>query len=489
MYLFLLNYPKYIKPIINLKKEKENKDLKFNTFINYEKVVKKFNHAILKNKKIIEVKNSVLNASKVNFADLTEGILYSYKDTYYFAPDNINDKYGEKINDFKILGQNFIKIKKNQKFDKLGSTMFGSDIYLKIKNLGYCERQNITYKMRLGILYRLYDILEYGGSFYTAIMDYCDIKEIEYVYLLSLLFENLIFIGGGHVQCYNYLGEGRISKKEFKKILEDSFYIHPKPHLNLLINYLKESFENKIKDMNMLMKYKYQKYIDISFEFILSSIMETSVDSSILKNIENNFRRDFDIQKNTEWMIQLIYKTKKNTVQQIINILNLFDIKMTNFKYLQIGMSYGAFSKLILENSRPEAFLTIIDKEQKSIWENDGFNYLTQNGFKNFECLYEDTFYALPQLLKLYHPLSFSFIFIEKPLPFDYMINLLVYINSLLGRFGVLMFDKMMNINMFKVYDFIDKNYKHFKKIENKDDIMIYIKNDEDIRTPFDFIF
>ncbi len=488
-YLYVLKYPKEIRPEIEERKDKENKELNFEPILKLEDQKKKLDDTLNeKNKfKIKDIQTKIKASERVQFASLQQGILKSYKNCYFFSPYSIHDIYGLKIKELSKDGKN-IPIEIGKKYKKLGSTMLGEKIYKEIQKYDYCKRNELTLKVRIGILYRLYDLLELGGTFYTSILTICDIDEIEYVYLLSLLFDTIIMIDKYHIQCYQYLGEERITKRDFKEKMYKPFHIHPKPHIHSLLNYVENLSEYQFDMYKLLIKGKYKKYEEKSLEYILGSYMEVSVDNPSIKVVENNFLRDYQIQLNTSLIVDLILSKKKDTVKELKNILNLIKIRYVGYRYLQIGMSYGAFSKIILENSNSNSFLHILDKDQKLIWDNQGIQYLHDNGFKNFECIYEDSFVYMPQILKDFHPLSFSLIFIEKPFTFDIMMNFMVYIQLLLSRFGFLVFDKMININMFKVYEYIDKNYKHFERIPNKHGIVIYRKIDEHPQSEYEFV-
>lgn len=489
-YLFVLKYPRDIKPDIVEKKDKENKELNFQTLLKINKNKKILEDSLNEKEKIKikDIESKIKASERVQFASLREGILKSYQNCYYFTPYSIKDIYGSKINQLS-KGEQSLQIEKGKKYRKMASVMLGEKIFKEIRKYDYCKRNELTTKVRLGILYRLYDLLEIGGSFYTSVLTVCDIEEIEYIYLLSLLFDTIVMIDKYHIQCYQYLGEERISKKEFKERLYKPFHIHPKPEVDSLFSYFENLSLHQLDLYKLLVKGKYKKYEEKSLEDIISAYMEVSVDNPSIKVVENNFLRDFQIKLNTSMMIDLILTKKKDTVKELKKILNIIQTRHTNYRFLQIGMSYGAFSKVILENSVSNSYLYILDKDQKMIWDNQGIQYLTDSGFKNFECIYEDSFVYIPQLLIDFHPLSFTFIFIEKPFTFDIMINYMVYIQLLLVRFGYLIFDKMININMLKVYEFIDKNYTHLERIPNEHGIVIYRKIDEHPQTEYDFVF
>lgn len=489
-YLFVLKYPRDIKPDIVEKKDKENKELNFKPLLKMNKNKKILEDSLNEKEKIkiIDIQSKVKATGRVQFASLHQGILKSYQNCYFYTPNSIKDIYGSKIKELSKDGQS-LQIEKGKKYRKMASVMLGEKIYKEIQKYNFCKRNELTTKVRLGVLYRLYDLLEIGGSFYTSVSTICDIKEIEYIYLLSLLFDTIVMIDKYNIQCYQYLGEERISKKEFKEKMYKPFHIHPKPKVELLFNYFEDLSLYQLNMYKLLVNGQYKKYEEKSLEDIVSAYMEVSVDNPSIQVVENNFLRDFQIKLSTTMMNNLILTNKKGILKELKKILNIIQTKHTNYRYLQIGMSYGAFSKVILENSRPDSYLYILDKDQKMIWDNQGIQFLIDSGFKNFECIYEDSFEYMPQLLKDFHPLSFSFIFIEKPFSFDIMMNFMVYIQLLLGRYGYLMFDNMININMLKVYEFIDKNYTHLERIPNEHGIVIYRKIDEHPQTEYDFVF
>ena len=245
-YLFVLKYPRDIKADIVEKKDKENKELNFQTLLRIKKNKKILEDSLNEKEKmkIKDIESKIKDTEKVQFADLKQGILKSYQNCYYFTPYSIKDIYGSKINQLSKDAEQSLQIEKGKKYRKMGSVMLGEKIFKEIRKYDYCKRNELTTKVRLVILYRLYDLLEIGGSFYTSVLTVCDIDEIEYIYLLSLLFDTIVMIDKYHIQCYQYLGEERISKKEFKERLYKPFHIHPKPDVESLFSYFVYKFKS-----------------------------------------------------------------------------------------------------------------------------------------------------------------------------------------------------------------------------------------------------
>ncbi len=489
-YLYDFKYPPDIIPSIDFKKDEEDKKWKkekFKTFYNYNKIIdkkyKKKNKKYEKNSKKEDIKRILKIATQNKLGPMTQNIITEIEPenipTIQIKPKILNDSFEvSEDSDVEIFfKQEKINVKENQKFNILKSMMVGNEIHNLIRKYSYCKREEITFKYKMLIIYQLYEYLEIGGQFLTVNTNFCTIESINYIYLLSLLFERIILIDGSRINGYGFLGVKGVPIYKFKELLlNKKFYIHPKPHLNSMIRYIQNHYEERMKMGSLIDNCKYSKYIDESFYQVLSGYMETSLDSKKIKIILDNFLLYLKIQKTPQWIVDFMKETRKKEIKQLDIILNGESRQIFMNRILKIGMSYGMYEEELL-NMKNNIKIKIISKEQNNYWEKVGIDYLESKGFKdNIELISEDIFYALPKLLQNYGEDSMDLIFIEEVLSIDKMIYLWMHFGLMIRMFGFIIFDKMVNLTLYNFFDFINKNYPTFKKMETNSGFVIYKK-------------
>ena len=480
-YLYEFKYPPDIIPTIDFKKDTEDRRLKkenFDIFHDYNKnIVKVYKRNNTKGK---DIKRKIEIAEDNKLGPLSQNILSFVEPenipTIHVSFQDLQNSFDTSIDDVFIeLKQERIELKEKNKFDNLKFMMMGEKVYKLVRNYKYCDREKMILQYRLKVIYQLYDYLKIGGNFITAHMNICSVEQINYIYLLSLLFDRIILIDGTIVHCFGFLGEKGVSRDKFLTLSNQKFYIHPKPNMESMVHYIRENIIYRMKKKKLLEDHKYQKYIDDSFDRILSAYMETSLDSKKIKIVLDNYLLYLKMQKTQEWIINFMRDTRKKEIDYIHSLLNDVQIRYMS-RILKIGMSYGMYEEVFLK-AKPGLQLKIVSKDQNNYWEKVGIEYLESKGYKDqIELMNEDIFYALPKLLQNYGESSMDIIFIEEVLSIDKMIYLWMHFGLMIRMFGLIIFDKMVNPTLYNFFDFINKNYPTLKKIETDSGLVVYKK-------------
>lgn len=370
----------------------------------------------------------------------------------------------------------------NQKFHKLITTMVGGQIYEDLlKNKTYCERSTLMEKLRLNILYSLFDSLEKGGDLLMAhIYNICDCTTIEFFYLCSLLFEKvtILYFDDFFIYCQNFRFENRISQKDLKKIIAKPFDIQPKTDYTQLISFLNQSALQKIQHINFLLNQQYDEYLYLYTMDLIQKAENFKMDSTFILKIQKKlieiFRNVF-IQNKFVKIHSAIKGEEGKSIQQFI--------QKNNFKKcLEIGMAFGISAFYILTSS-PQVHLTSIDPFQSTDWESSGKKLLKQTGLdKNHTLIEELSYVALPKLLEKHGEESFDFIFIDGNHLFDYTLIDFFYSDKLLKVGGILLIDDALHKGVAKCVKYIDTNYHFMKRVPSTRTQAAYLKTKKDDR-------
>lgn len=217
---YMFEYPFDIKPEIKYSKNIKIKNKIFQKYQKLENYITKF----YDDDKLKEITK---NINLITQAPEKDAILYlslPYKfPVMMFEKYDINIKKDRPII-YDPYKNTHIKVSKT-KFKALKTNVFSTEVYYYLHQYKGCDKHDKSYMHRLKTLYFLYDYLEVGGMYYTNIKSFCDLKEMEFIYVLSLLFRKVYFIGFEHVYCIDFLGEERISKKEFETLLKKKLFI------------------------------------------------------------------------------------------------------------------------------------------------------------------------------------------------------------------------------------------------------------------------
>ncbi len=459
---YLLEYP--LNEEYELKIDNKNKkfgELKiFKSYSENKKKINKIKNSDLDAKnKISKLEKDVRNTKKIN-GELYDKFLFNlinesigiYPNSLEFKDINIFDFYKLKEK---------ISLKKNEKFKKISFLMFGEEIYKIMHKLDYCTREEKLFNLKISALIKLLDVLELGGMYISTILDYCSMRTINLVYLMSLLFEKILIINGEYIVGYGYLGEKRIKKENLEKLYDNNFDIEPKVNYDNLIKYLKNYFTYLNDIMNDLLKNKTKDYINKNFEDAINGIIQKDVNSKYLKEMMYNFENNFQIKKDNKWLYKMIEENKKDFCKVLQKLIK--DNSIQNC--LEIGFGLGVISNCIL-NSRKDLLLLSIDNQQKEMWNNDGIKFIKNKDRFN---LYEERFIeSIVEIKNKYGEQYFDLALIDRCESFERMLLEVFFIKKLLRMNGYLVFDNMYSISYFKIIDYIDNNFKDLEKIENK---------------------
>jgi hypothetical protein len=152
-------------------------------------------------------------------------------------------------------------------------------------------------------------------------------------------------------------------------------------------------------------------------------------------------------------------------------------------RILQIGMDNGNWSVFILTffkflyHESDELYKLIsVDPNQIKEYKNIGIDNLKNLNLLKYHKLVDD--YSFIYMQKLIDKNKFyDIIFINEWVSYDYALTDIFNSLKILNTGGYLIIDGLLNIDIHKITDFIDNNYKTFKKINmGNTNIAIYLK-------------
>ncbi len=503
---FYLEYPFDLKPKITYTKDNSLKKNKFTIFKKYGKIKEDIK------KKEKENKNTLLLNTLELEKELISIDFNKLKILLPFHKENYAYLFVDKLNFNVLKDKPILKTKEkealNGKFKLIKNTMLSIETYLDIKDKNYCEIQKITYQHRLKMYYYLYDNLQIGGNLFTAFMDYCSVEEINLIYLLSLLFKKVIFVGFGHVQCMDFLGETRISKENYLKIIQSkNFKIEPKPDVDKLISYLQKQCKIEYDIQLLIFNKKKSQYLKKIYEKTFKFILDFNVSSILLDRLIKNyifFNEKYHqtsnakkIKKNylnktlkiENYLFQLIkknkaiqYKTLSSIYQKIFKDNYFFDTNILQIGF-DYGLNYNIFINLLNKLKKKYTYnYCIIDENiHNNSLKSNILNKIKTNNNELF--IYEESpILALPKILNKFFKQSFRFIIIDKIYTLEILMNSLIFINVLLKELGFLIIINSPSPIIQDFIHFIENNYLHYTKIENKNNILVFKKEGDDKR-------
>jgi hypothetical protein len=163
-------------------------------------------------------------------------------------------------------------------------------------------------------------------------------------------------------------------------------------------------------------------------------------------------------------------------------IYNLIITNRLN-KCIQIGMEYGITTIYILlglNKLKLKSNLITIDEYQKSRWNNFGIKLVELNNLTKLYSFYEEPSYiALPKLLEKD---TYNMVFINGWNTFDYILLCIAYASILLDVDGFLILNNKYSSTVNKCIKYIDNNYSNMTKIETENELIIYKKNNNNLR-------
>ncbi len=460
--LFLFNYPNEEKFKIDLNNnnidDNDNNIDKNNKIIN--KFLKKLKKPIkpkIQNKDLEFAKDQTL---RILYQPYLTRLFFNYKDSGVLLTKDINKSIDKsyifkKIPTFFKYDNSIHNTGINEKFNELYYTMNSKKIYNLLKDKNYCERIDILFESQLKVIYQIYNYLNIGGILIFSFMDICFDYQIECIYLLSLLFENIIInytYSSLQITCINFVGEKNISKDLFKQIIKNSktFSINPKPQLSNILEFINNRFNYVFKINNLLNKNNLEKYKLELYKNTLLTIHELSPDSYYLNIIIQNFIEFFQLKKNNLFLSDLFSKFDTSKVTKLYSLIKL--TKKYN-KVLQIGFSYGSLSYNLL-NKNKNINLTILDPYQEEKFDNNGIEYLNHKNIKSNRYIVHQSDIIENLTNFNLNKNKFSIIILSIDEPFEKLSSYLIYLNNILENNGLL-FINSFNTEYLKLIDYL----------------------------------
>lgn len=486
-----------------LKEVNSEKKKYIDFFFKNQNELKSFNKLILEtikvnysiDKKEIQVFTFNLQANIENI-ELKKTILKNYtlkKENNHNTEKKIKkDKEIKKINNTKLFNEIILlkePLKKKSEEDKF-EHLECIDQYFFQSNKS-CDNELFMFKYNIYKLLFVYNNLALNGNYIHKIINFCHKETIEYIYLLSLIFERVDIYYDYWIVGYNF--NKKLDILLLEKCLLNEFYIENKVNLQVVEKYLisitkikndiiKSALNNDLENCTQL---TYTIYISL----IYNLIKKCSNEEVILKykqelgNLKyfflTNYKKSFDYKENKLVKINsAINKIESSFLRKILK-----DNKF--YLCLEVGMAFGASSlSILLELSNLEnknKKLISIDPFQKTQWNNMGLNLISETGFSQFHTLIEEKSYiALPKLLETYEN-KFQFIFIDGWHTFDYTLVDFFYADKLLEIGGIIVIDDAKHSGVNKCVQYIKTNlYQCYRKLNSPDTVACFKKINED---------
>ena len=404
------------------------------------------------------------------------GLMDQNRSWSIFPNENFKEIYLKKFDkDIEFKKREEIKWDNKTKYKSILANMTNDTIYHKYLKENNNTKNNFYFNYNIKILLLLYFILEENGNFLLTINNYILQNNIELIYLLLILFKDVLILSGRYFLCSNF--NPKITKREFiQKIVNKKFDISPKPKLDELIKYLEKSFKYNVKILTLLEKKDFDKLDDIYYRSYLYYINKISgrIAQSELTEILiyfNNFYSQIakkSYNKNSDKLIDIKAAVGKEEGKYLNNLLKKFKLK----KCLEVGLAFGISSINILSAIyKFGGTLVSIDPNQSGKWNNMGKKLIINSGLGKYHKIIEDKSYnAMPGLLKKEEG-TYDFIFIDGWHTFDYTLIDFFYADKLLKIGGFIVIDDIKHRGVKKTIKYLDTNYfdyyKRIYKIKN----------------------
>lgn len=482
-YFYLFEYPKEIIPQFVIDKKKEKPSSK------EVKIYKEFDHLQQEKKKLkskdSEISKLYLKIDQVQrffYQPFTSRLYFHFENSGIFltASNNPDNSYNHSfaltnVHHYFHQDKKNIKSKsKNKKFKDIYFTEMRDDLYVKLKNEDNSLKVEKTYKNHLKTLYQTYDYLEIGGTlcygFYNIVL--YDNISINTFYLLSLLFEKVVithYYQRVHFMCLGFLGEKRVSKKQFEWIVEhcNDYQIEPKPSEKDIVSIFSFIVSSQNKIITYLFKNNVSTFIRKNFEFDLLTVYQYNHTTSYLKNIQQNYLEYFH------------YKILHSKIMNLFISFDQKDVKMIYKKIgkkikdtLQIGLSYGSFTYSFHEHFKKSHF-TILDPKQESDWDNMGISFLEDKKVK-YDFMESDLMTSFNQLLDQEKKYDCIVLLVDES--YENLASYFLFLNTLLKKDGYLLLNSLSKPYL-QLEDYIQKSLTFYDHIISQNNIYLYQKN------------
>lgn len=394
----------------------------------------------------VQILTKKINKLRFNKNNMEKFVDTLFRQLFYKLPSQIFKYYTKGYVIFK-LGKNdklyFAKSYKNE-FKRYHI----NESKRKFKNIHFHDefRDKLINKINIKKLTYTYDLLEKGGNLVISNISYKYDEAIDFLYLLLLLFKEIMFTGQ-YIVGINFTP--KIKKEKLEELVKKKFIIEPKHNLNKLEKFLKNMFNFKKillrkffeKDYENLLNIYFIKYIDFITKYFIN--IDKKDFETIIINLKNILNKILD---NNKLDLLLILKTTigKNKLEFLKKFINENKIK----NCLEFGCGLGIYSINIL-NSNKKILLTSIDTEQIKKWGSSGLDLINKlNLGDRFELIDKQVVNRIKRYIK--QEKKFDLFFINEQDIKVVFSNYFDFINKLLKINGYILINNLY-INQFKI--------------------------------------
>jgi len=248
---------------------------------------------------------------------------------------------------------------------------------------------------------------------------------------------------------------------------------------NKLNEFLKEIYEEKIADLELI---KWKKYDE--FQIKEESYLMRQYEYEETNNLAKIYKLLLPYTRKLLVEDGKIEKVHSNIKYDEGMFLNNLIKKYKSKKILEVGMAYGMSSLFITDAIPRDGRLISIDPFQDTQWKNRGVDLLKRVKMDaKHKLIKKKSYEALPELLE--EGEKYDFIFIDGWHTFDYTLLDFFYSDLLLKKGGVIVVDDVLHRGVAKFIRYILSNYTHYKMIKMEkmpSTMMAFEKKEEDGR-------
>jgi hypothetical protein len=486
--MFKISYENFTRKDIEIKYLKKPSKIEYN-----KKIFEKFGEKQKSYRKKIYIKYKIEDSK--NFRDKEKN--FQKKLNYYVTEIDVFNKYlniEEKnkiylfINNLNLKNPGYYKFiwdsdekyqikNNNKKFDYIISTTFGEKIYKKISGLHPCEKEDFLYIYNLYKIYTLFDLLNTNGNAYITIINMCESKTIEFIYLLSAMFEYVYIFSGRKLYCFNFLPNYKINKNDIKKCIKSRYFsIEPKPRLKEFIkeqiqvftsgyNYYKNSIQKKIFSCSYL-------NLDIIFGYLPVEFYKFD---NIIKYQQEFIKNVLELKSYLFFIQKKQYSFFSNYIYELSSFLN----KKKPKNILELDFGWG-IQTLFLINSKNVQTIYSIDPFEKEFYKNKNYDlitsFLNQKEKNKFKFSHYNYIYLLPKLLDEFKDTYFDFILLNNFNTSDDFLIKFYYSDKLIQKNKFIFINNIGNYNFRNLIPLILEQYKNYKIHKNYSNSLILQK-------------
>lgn len=361
------------------------------------------------------------------------------------------------------------------------STMKGDKLHKKLRKYDVCIRQKLYYPYDLYFLYSLFNVLKPSGSFTFHIHNYCNMETFEFLYLLAMMFEYVVFCDGIYVYCHHFLPNYRITQSELKKIIKNRYFsIEPKPDFHGLISYLEKN--TRARKRSLYQGRDYMTFIKDEFKNVYFELFDLIYLFNFVDNMKafdhlNNIRTylhqyvdTHSIQKFMNYYYPTLYIQYLQTLQRFIK-----KKKDKIHSILEFDIGWGV-QTIYLMNHSPLSLLDYhcIDSFQPSVDYKDIHWVKYHIKSDNFHYYDDNPISLLPGWVD--KKKEFDFILMNNMYNTEDYLMKFIFIDQLVRKGGYIFIYNILNYRYQNFTTFILQEYQNYKIIHNNENVLILQK-------------